>query len=236
MSENDFPERKIITTQDGSKTVFIPEWNESYHSRHGSVREAYHVFIRNGLDLAEPREIISVLEIGFGTGLNALITLGEAVIGEIKIKYTGIEKFPVSEEIFNQLNYVDSVFEENTEAERKFWNKTYLDLMHAGWGRNNQISDLFNLKKIQADFLEFDYPREEFDVIYFDAFGPRVQPELWSAELFQKLYESLNPNGILTTYSSKGDVRRAMLSVGFDVKKVPGPPGKREMLIAGKLD
>lgn len=228
--------REIIVTEDGSTTIFIPEWNESYHSKHGAIQEAYHVFIRNGLDFFSKKNEISLLEIGFGTGLNALITYCETLNSNQKINYTGIEKFPVSIDEFFHLNYTKALLDFNTDLKvsSESLEQYYQKLMEADWAAFVPISNQFYLKKIQADFLKFDYPKNEFDLIYFDAFGARVQPELWTEELFEKLYKSLKKDGILTTYSAKGSVRRALISVGFQVEKKPGPPGKREMLVAIK--
>lgn len=229
--------RKIVSTADGSSTIFIPEWKESYHSRHGAIQEAYHVFIRNGLDLIKnEKKEISLLEIGFGTGLNALITFSESIQQKLKINYTGIEKYPISEEEFQALNYPESLksFNENLNFSENEIEKLYKDLMSAPWEKINSLTSEFQLEKIQNDFMDLEYPEEKFDLIYFDAFGARVQPELWTEVLFEKLHKSLIPQGILTTYSSKGSVRRALISVGFNVEKKPGPPGKREMLIAIK--
>lgn len=229
--------RKIVPTEDGSATIFIPEWNESYHSRHGAIQEAYHVFIKNGLDfIPNKNEEISILEIGFGTGLNALITLCESIQNDLVINYSGIEKYPVSEDEFSILNYPKSLIEFNVELNfnENELTQFYNELMNAEWEKKVEIIEQFNLTKIQADFLDFEYPPNKFDLIYFDAFGARVQPELWTEILFEKLFNSMKSGGILTTYSAKGSVRRALISVGFQVEKVPGPPGKREMLVAKK--
>jgi len=228
--------RKIILTEDGSATIHLAEWNESYHSKHGAVQEAYHVFIRNGLDFFKESSEISILEIGFGSGLNALISFLEILNSNQKIIYSGIEKYPVLEEEFRVLNYPKALKQFNPDL--KFSEteilEVYNSLMKANWEDFQAIHPNFQLQKLQADFLEYEYPKEAFDLIYFDAFGARVQPELWTEELFEKLFPSLKSGGILTTYSSKGSVRRALISVGFRVEKRPGPPGKREMLIAFK--
>lgn len=228
--------REIIVTEDGSTTIFIPEWNEFYHSKHGAIQEAYHVFIRNGLDFFSKKNEISLLEIGLGTGLNALITYCETLNSHQKINYTGIEKFPILMNEISHLNYTKALLDFNTDLKvsSESLEQNYQKLMEADWSAFVSISSQFYLKKVQADFLEFDYPKNEFDLIYFDAFGARVQPELWTEELFEKLYKSLKNQGILTTYSAKGSVRRALISVGFQVEKKPGPPGKREMLVAIK--
>ena len=229
-------ERKIIPTEDGSVTIFIPEWNESYHSRHGAVQEAYHVFIRNGLDHFPQKKEISILEIGFGTGLNALITILENQNFERIIRYTGIEKFPVSETEFNSMNYPEILqdFNPNSPHSKMEIQKMYSNLMKADWEEFQEIQANFHVKKIQSDFLAFSFPENEFDLVYFDAFGARVQPELWTEELFEKIYLAMKIEGIFTTYSAKGSVRRALQEVGLTVEKKPGPPGKREMLVAKK--
>lgn len=228
--------RQIITTDDGSATIFIPEWNEAYHSRHGSIQEAYHVFIRNGLDNFKSADSINILEIGYGTGLNALITLIESQMKNLKINYQGIEKYPVSANEAEKLNYPEILNELNSGFSLSDIEKFYFDLMKADWEQSIEIHSGFNLTKNKADFLEFNYPENYFDLIYFDAFGARVQPELWTSILFDKLFKSLKTNGVLTTYSAKGSVRRALTEVGFRVEKRSGPPGKREMLVAFKSD
>lgn len=229
-------ERKIIPTEDGSVTIFIPEWNESYHSKHGAILEAFHVFIRNGLDFLNAKNEISILEIGLGTGLNALITLSEKFGENQNIYYTGIEKYPVSKEEISLLNYPEALkkFHPKIKLELTEIQYFYNQLIIAEWGEFIEIHPGFQLKKIQADFLEFNYPEKEFDLVYFDAFGARVQPELWTEALFEKIYKSMKTDAVFTTYSAKGSVRRALKSVGLKVEKRPGPPGKREMLIAKK--
>lgn len=230
--------RKIIQTEDGSATIYIPEWNESYHSKHGAIQEAYHVFIQNGLDEISTLEEISILEFGYGTGLNALISLLEAEKRNLKIHYTGIEKYPVSKEEYSLLDYPSSLksIERNSKFSAEEIQSFYSELMDANWEEMTPISPNFSLKNIQADFMEFDYPDESFDLIYFDAFGARVQPDLWTEELFQKIIPSLKTNGIFTTYSAKGSVRRALISAGLEVEKRPGSPGKREMLVGIKRE
>jgi tRNA U34 5-methylaminomethyl-2-thiouridine-forming methyltransferase MnmC len=225
--------REIIVTSDGSTTILIPEWNESYHSRHGSIQEAYHVFIGNGLNLISKKEI-SILEIGFGTGLNAFITLIEALKNDLKINYTGIEKYPVTATEAKKLNYAEELSKSNPSFSGFELENYYSDLIQAQWEKEIQVAENFNLTKIRADFFDFNYPENHFDLVYFDAFGFRVQPELWTEKLFEKLYKSLKPDGIFTTYSAKGSVRRSLISLGFKAEKKPGPPGKREMLVAKK--
>ena len=201
------------------------DWQEQYHSKHGAIQEAYHVFIKSGLDLFENQEI-NILEIGFGTGLNAFITLIEFDKRNLKVNYTGVEAYPVSIEELNQLNYLEEL--------KSLSRKSDFDLMHTSpWGDKVEIVENFNLKKEQILFKEIS-AIAEYDLIYFDAFGARVQPELWTVEIFQIMFNAMKSNGYLVTYAAKGSVRRAMQEVGFLVERLPGPPGKREMLRAKK--
>lgn len=229
-------ERKFITTDDGSQTIYIPEWDESYHSKHGAIREAIHVFIKNGLNKLKSTNEISILEIGLGTGLNALISLVENFNKNYLINYTGLEKYPVTKQEYELLNYpevVKSVLE-NSRLTTENINSAYNRMMEAEWNDFQSIESNFKIRKIKTDFLDYNYPENEFDLVYFDAFGARVQPELWTEELFSKIYNSMKPNSLLTTYSSKGSVRRALTHLGFEVEKMAGPPGKREMINALK--
>ncbi|WP_405398627.1 tRNA (5-methylaminomethyl-2-thiouridine)(34)-methyltransferase MnmD [Maribacter sp. Asnod2-G09] len=217
--------REIIITGDGSKTIQIMDWQEQYHSKHGAIQEAYHVFIKSGLDLFKDKEI-QILEIGFGTGLNAFITLIEFEKRNLQIKYTGVEAYPVSNEELEQLNYLEEL--------ESLSRKDDFDLMHSSpWGQEIEIAKNFSLNKQQKFFKEID-ALNTYDLIYFDAFGARVQPELWTVEIFQIMFNAMKSGGYLVTYAAKGSVRRAMLEVGFLVERLPGPPGKREMLRAKK--
>ncbi|MDO1513978.1 tRNA (5-methylaminomethyl-2-thiouridine)(34)-methyltransferase MnmD [Maribacter confluentis] len=217
--------REIITTADGSKTIQIKEWNEQYHSKHGAIQEAYHVFIHFGLHLFKNCDL-NILEIGFGTGLNALITLMEAEHQNLSIDYTGVEAYPVSKEEVGQLNYLKEL---NALSFTKMFNE-----MHASrWEDIIPISPKFNLKKQQKDFKDIK-DIAQYDLVYFDAFGARVQPELWTVDIFEIMFKAIKQGGYLVTYAAKGSVRRAMLEVGFLVERLPGPPGKREMLRAKK--
>ena len=218
-------ERKVILTADGSSTIHLTEWDENYHSKHGAIQEAKHVFIKSGLDLFSNQEI-NILEIGFGTGLNCFITFLEAEARNLQINYTGVEAYPISSEELKHLNYVTELRAEEST--------TIFDTMHAPpWGIQHTITESFQLTKRQQFFNEIN-DKNSFNLIYFDAFGARVQPELWTEEIFQLMYNSLKENGVLVTYSAKGSVRRALQTVGFLVEKLPGPPGKREMLRATK--
>lgn len=211
-------------------TIHLPEWNEQYHSKHGAVQEARHVFLEMGLhylvqqqpDITE----ISILEIGFGTGLNAFLSLLEAEKIHRKLWYTGVEAYPITEAELSHLNYaVTCDAADRTAAFQK--------LHSISWEKASDITNNFNLTKQQKKFSEIE-DENCYDLIYFDAFGARVQPELWTEEIFQKMYKALRSKGVLVTYAAKGSVRRAMISSGFLVEKLPGPPGKREMLRAVK--
>ena len=218
--------RKIVVTADGSTTIQLEEWNEQYHSKHGAIQEAYHVFIKSGL-FAVGKPKISILEMGFGTGLNALITFWEAEKCNWHIDYTGVEAFPVSDRELLQLNYVGKLGDEKLNPIFKAMHQVSWDLQHT-------ISPTFRLQKRRNSFFEVK-AEEEFDLIYFDAFGPRVQPGLWTVSVFKKMVTALKNDGILVTYSAKGSVRRNLQEVGFAVERLPGPPGKREMLRATKV-
>lgn len=223
--------KEKIITGDGSFSLRIPAWDEQYHSKHGAIKEAEHVFIEKGLTYYltknEPREV-SILEFGFGTGLNTLLTYLKVKSSQIKVKYCAIEAFPLKNKEWKVLNYEEILGRDTTDS--------VLEKMHLmEWEKYVSLESNFALMKTRQYFESFQL-KEKFDVLYFDAFGARVQPELWTEKIFEALFEVLNPNGVLVTYSSKGSVRRAMISVGFKVEKLPGPPGKREMLRAVKIE
>jgi len=218
-------ERKIIVTSDGSSTIHLPEWDEQYHSKHGAIQEANHVFIKNGLSLFSKLNI-SILEIGFGTGLNSFITFLEAPKSELSVNYVGIEAYPVAIEEVEKLNYV-------SQLNAQEFKTVFTTLHKQEWEIKNKISPSFSFTKRKQFFHEI-VDVNCFDLIYFDAFGAKVQPELWTEKIFKLMYTALKKGGILVTYSAKGSVRRAMQFVGFTVERLPGPPGKREMLRAVK--
>lgn len=217
--------REIITTSDGSKTIFLPDWNEQYHSKHGAVQEAMHVFIKNGF-YNVAKEQINILEIGFGTGLNAFITFLEIQNSTKKVKYTGVDHYPIPNEELEQLNHLSMLDAQKFEKE-------YHKLQTCNWEEEIAISENFTLKKSAERFENLRY-QKEFDLIYFDAFGPRVQPDLWTEEIFQNMFNALTAAGTLVTYCAKGSVRRTLQTIGFEIERLPGPPGKREMLRATK--
>jgi tRNA U34 5-methylaminomethyl-2-thiouridine-forming methyltransferase MnmC len=228
-----------MITGDGSKTIHIPDLNEQYHSKHGALQEALHVFIKTGLAFyleaafsdvdqnlinAEPdshQAPIQILEYGFGTGLNAMLTAQYNI--KIPIEYTAVEAFPIHQEEVLAMGYGQLL-----------GNQNLYELLHqSSWDERHEIHPLFMLHKRQSKF-ELIKDQNQFDLIYFDAFGPRTQPELWTIDIFAAAYASLKTGGVLTTYCAAGQVRRNMQSVGFTVERLPGPPGKREMLRATK--
>lgn len=217
--------REIIQTQDGSTTIYLPEWEESYHSKHGAVQEAYHVFIKNGFSLFQGKSI-TVLEIGFGTGLNALITCLEASQTKQAVHYVGIEAYPVAIDEALQMNYPLAI---DPESEPLF-----KQLHLAAWEKPTLLTPVFTLTK-RKQFFQDIQDVGLYDLVYFDAFGFRVQPELWTEEVFVTMYKAMKPGGVLVTYACRSVIKNAMLAVGFKVEKLPGAPGKREMLRAFKL-
>ena len=216
--------REIIKTNDGSTTIHLPEWDESYHSKHGAIQEAYHVFIKNGFSLFEGKPI-SILEIGFGTGLNSFITYLEAKKNNQYIDYVGVDAYPVILDEALQMNYVAEI--DATQS------AIFQQLHECNWEQKNAIAENFTLTKRQQFFQDIDNSNA-FNLIYFDAFGFRVQPELWSEDIFAKMFAALKLGGVLVTYACRTSIKNAMLSAGFSVEKLPGAPGKREMLRATK--
>lgn len=221
--------REIIKTADGSTTIYLEDWDEHYHSKHGAIQEAYHVFIKSGLHQWLDKQNttnLRILEIGFGTGLNAFISLLEQVKNNLYINYHAVEAYPIPAEEAVRLNYVQQL---NSQSLAGVFTKMHQE----DWDVDIQLNPSFVLRK-RKQFFDTINDTMNFDLIYFDAFGARVQPELWGVEMFQRMYDALVVNGILVTYAAKGSVRRAMQEVGFLVEKLPGPPGKREMLRAVK--
>jgi len=219
--------RRFLKTADGSITIQIEDWDEQYHSKHGALAEARHVFIAAGLDhfnRSDPSvNPVSILEIGFGTGLNALLSLQYATSLGIELQYQGVEGYPVAAREWEQLNYGELL---NMQA-------AFVELHQSPWDEWVSVSTAFQLKKREQLFDQID-DQASFDLIYFDAFGARVQPELWTEDMFRKMFAATKPGGVLVTYAAKGSVRRAMQTAGFEVERLPGPPGKREMLRASK--
>jgi len=242
-------QRTLKITSDGSHTLYVPELEEHYHSIHGAVQESNHVFIGAGLkevisrqSLVIGQESIKILEVGMGTGLNVLLTLLE---GEktgllsphppkspqrgnfLAIEYTAIEAFPLEKEIYSALNYSSVIPDEKAGP-------VLYSIHSSAWNTPIDINHGFTLLKVNEKLENIVLGDNKFNLVYFDAFAPEVQPELWPEAIFKKIYNAMAPNGILVTYCCKGDVKRAMKTAGFTIEKLPGPPGKREMLRAKK--
>lgn len=223
--------REIKTTEDGSKTLFINELNEGYHSHHGALQEAEHVFIKNGINNINNYEI-NILELGFGTGLNTLVTINNHLNNDKnhKINYFTIEKYPVTSDEIAELSYVKHFNFENSE-------EIYRKIHSVSWNETHQILPNFSLTKFECDFFNLENLKlPPIDLVYYDCFGARVQPDLWEMPLFEMVKNKMRVGGLLTTYSSKGSVRRILKELNFDVKKIEGPKGKREMINAVLLD
>ena len=210
----------LVITEDGSHTLYNDQFGEHYHSTHGAIQESMHVFISSGLRQHTKKEL-RILEIGFGTGLNAFLSCIESIKGDLSIRYTAIELYPLRLEEVVEINYSNIL---GYSAEFKI-------LHESPWENQIQITPSFNLHKKKVD-LELVNLQESYDLIFFDAFSPEVQPELWTESVFKKLASTSSPGAILTTYSAKGVVRRTLEGVGYMVERIPGPPGKREILRA----
>lgn len=214
---------KIIQTADKSQTLFSSKFNEHYHSINGAVNESVHIFLNAGFDYLNKQDI-KILEVGFGTGLNAFLTITHVKQKSIKVHYDAIELYPVDMETVKQLNYTQIL---------NFDNEIFLDLHKLSWNKTHKINDNFTINKIHNSLISTSLTNK-YDLIYFDAFSPETQPEMWTTEVFTKLYNNMNNAGVLTTYSSKGIVKRALRDSGFLVKRLPGPKGKRHILRAIK--
>jgi len=214
----------ITKTADHSDTLYVPALDEHYHSIYGAWQESVHVFIREGfLQIRKPS--IAIFEMGFGTGLNTLLSMIEARKNEIEVTYHSIDLHPLKVSLMKQLNhsrFIDPKFQSFASA-----------IYSCQWGHPVTIGENFYLTKIKADVLSYHFS-SMYDLVYWDAFGPEKQPELWQTPLFRKVYESMVPNGILVTYAAKGQVRRNLEAAGFTVNRIPGPKGKREMIRAIK--
>jgi tRNA U34 5-methylaminomethyl-2-thiouridine-forming methyltransferase MnmC len=224
--------RIIQSTEDGSHTIAIPTMQITYHSKHGAMQESMHVFIKEGLHFVNENvypsnQTIHVFEAGFGTGLNALLSLQYAVQRNRKLSYEMIEAFPLTIEEISQLNYTSLLTEDLKHS--------FIAMHECEWNQTIQLHALFALKKIKADLQQFE-TAQKFHVIFFDAFDSNTQPELWTENIFKKMFDMLYANGVLATYCSKGIVQRVMKAAGFKIEKLKGPPGKREIIRATKLN
>ncbi|GGK76732.1 tRNA (5-methylaminomethyl-2-thiouridine)(34)-methyltransferase MnmD [Rufibacter glacialis] len=214
---------EVRQTKDGSTTLFVPELNEHYHSVHGALQESLHVFVKMGLQAALERLArVRVLEVGFGTGLNALLTLQHTLTSGAEVHYDTLEKYPLTPEVVAQLQF-----------DKFILNPELLDFfapLHAApWEQPVAITPHFTLRKLETDLESFRPAPESYDLVYFDAFAPEKQPHLWTDAIFQKMYDCLAPGGTLVTYCAKGSFKRSLKAAGFTVEALPGPPGKREM-------
>jgi len=217
--------RELRITEDGSHTLYVFELDEPYHSIHGAIQESLHVFINQGFRSIN-KSSVNILEMGFGTGLNMILTLQESEKRGITVYYHAVEKYPLRPEEYNELNY-DRATDTNFPG--------MLTMAHnAPWDKNFALTERFTLYKELSDFRKMD-PQGSFDLVYFDAFAPDKQPWLWSREIFTKIWDVTKAGAILVSYSSRGSVRRLLDMCGFDVKKIPGPPGKREIVRAIKI-
>ncbi len=219
---------EIEITADGSHTLFVPELNEHYHSVNGAVQESKHVFIDSGLHHCTENEI-NVFEVGFGTGLNAFLTLLDAKSSTKTVHYIGIEAYPLNADTISKLNYSQNYSSHHQNLFSK--------LHSVEWETETSITPTFFLTKLKADLTEFDWSKlKDINLIYFDAFAPEKQPDMWTQSIFDNLYDVAARGAVMTTYCAKGVVRRMMQQAGFVVERLPGPPGKREMLRATKVD
>lgn len=221
--ENTHNEIKIIESGDGSHTLFHAALNETYHSMHGAVQESEHVFIQYGLEpLLSTKKMIKIFEVGFGTGLNAWLTYKKIANSEIKITYHSLEPYPLKEDIYTQLNYTKGSEDKNLQD-------FFLQLHHAEWDTEIELNNNFTLRKIKQTLEDYIVTDQNFDLVYYDAFAPSKQAEVWLPENIQKVYSLLNKEGILVTYCARGQFKRDLKEIGFLVETLPGPPGKKEM-------
>ncbi len=219
-------EGEIFTTQDGSHSIYSPQFNVSYHSKYGALQESKHVFIQAGLyPFISGHSAIDLLEIGLGSGLNAFLTLLETEQKSFSVRYVGIENFPLPVDQARQLNYPEIAGEAGPGL--------FSRLHESPWEEPVDITPLFRLHKRKMDFEEVIY-RQSFDLIYYDAFAPNAQPELWEFPMLERMYQALRSGGVLVTYCAKGAFKRHLKAMGFTVESLPGPPGKREMTRALK--
>ena len=219
--------KELIETEDGSTSLYVPEMDETYHSKHGAWTESSHIFINHGFKLTDKSEV-NILEIGFGTGLNALLTAHHALEESLPTKFHTLEAYPVSSRLVSELNF-SKQFDEIYPNKPCFFNEIH----QVDWEGWYKINDNFSIYKEEVKLLDWR-PKDTYDIIYFDAFAPEKQPNMWSEEIFQQMFDVLNSGGILTTYCAKGVVKRMLKKAGFKVKNYPGPPGKREITVAFK--
>lgn len=221
---------KIITTEDGSHSLYHEELKETYHSFHGALQESQHVFIEKGLRFWRTKEglptSVKIFEVGFGTGLNALLAAQFASDNKVNISYTGLEPFPLEESLIEQLNYSSQIL----PSEAKDLDDMFHKIHSADWENEVEISPYFKLTKYKTKLEDYSLTKDRFDIVFFDAFAPNKQAELWEIDILQKCFDLLKKGGVFTTYSAKGQLKRDLKSVGFELETLPGPPGKKEMV------
>jgi tRNA U34 5-methylaminomethyl-2-thiouridine-forming methyltransferase MnmC len=218
---------KIIETHDGSHSLLNEQLNETYHSVHGALQESRYVFIQQGLAVVNRnlgKSAINILEVGFGTGLNAFLTAQSAADDGLTIHYTTLEAFPIEESIWSKLNYAESA---NSKS-------LFERLHHADWDKSIEITSGFHLQKLHTTLQEVVLEKNQFDLIYFDAFAPNKQPEMWELSVLQKIADAMKSGGVFVTYCAKGQLKRDLNSLHLKVETLQGPPGKREMVRAVK--
>jgi tRNA U34 5-methylaminomethyl-2-thiouridine-forming methyltransferase MnmC len=224
-------DKRLLITEDGSHSIELPGKQVTYHSRHGAISESVHVFIEAGYRYwwqQHPQaNTCRVFEMGLGTGLNALLTFRESQQRQHNIHYTAVDIAPLDMSFVEALNYCQILQQDALQP-------VLLQLHTCSWGTRHQLAPHFTFEKVNTALQQFA-GQSPFDIVYYDAFAPNAQPELWTEEIFQRLYNMLSPGGVLVTYCSKGAVQRAMKAAGFTIEKLPGPPHKREMVRAKKI-
>lgn len=224
-------EIRLIETQDGSHSLYVPELNETYHSFHGAIQESQHVFVRMGLHYFQDKfqtNEIKILEVGFGTGLNAILSYKDLSKKKIKTWYDTIEPFPINEDIWKKLNYVEKLEFDGAE-------EIYNQLHNLPWGEKNELSEGFVFTKYKEKLEDIELHLNHYDMVYFDAFAPNKQPELWHLDQLKKVVASMKEDGVFVTYCAQGQFKRDLREAGLEIESLPGPPGKKEMVRGRKL-
>jgi len=219
---------KLIITSDGSHSLLNEALNETYHSVHGAIQESEHVFINNGLRYfleTTTSDNLSIFEVGFGTGLNALLTLKAMENTKTSVRYVAVESSPIGEELWGSLNYTKVLGLEDS----------FRNLHLTSWEISNQITPQVSLIKRQTTLQAIELEAQSFDVVYFDAFAPNKQPELWTIDMLRKVIDAMKSNGVFVTYCAKGQLKRDLKELGLRVETLSGPPGKKEMVRAVKM-
>ena len=228
MNRGKSKEPQIIKTADGSPSLYLEDLDETYHSRHGALQESQHVFIEMGLAKLAGKSTVNILEVGLGTGLNAWLSAGFAEGHKQKINYTGVEAFPLSDKVLSQVLELCSKLDQVPEP------SLMKNIFDASWETVESISGFFTIEKREGKVEEIELEDSNFDLVYFDAFGPRAQSEMWDMKVLEPVVKAIAQNGVLVSYCAQGQFRRNLKSLGMEVEKVPGPPGKREMTRAWK--